>query len=167
MHHAPDTSVYCRFVWGRVVKFLADSMLGRLAKWLRIMGYDTSYLSFYRKEDMGSLIQEGRTLLSRRKETIDHYPGSLMIRSDHVKEQLYEIRNEFHLKPDRSQWFTRCLICNVLLKKAQIEHLRVNVPDYILYENPTYLRICPSCGRYFWPGSHRERMLNQLEDWGF
>ena len=149
------------------MRFLADSMLGRLAKWLRIMGYDTHYLSFYRKKDMAPLIGEGRTLLSRHKETVNRYPGSLMIYSDHVKEQLSEIRNEFQIKPNKSQWFTRCLICNVPLKRAQIEHLRVNIPDYILYKNPTHLRICPSCGRYFWPGSHRERMLNQLEDWGF
>ena len=167
MYPAPGTSFYCRFGWGWVVKYLADSMLGRLAKWLRIMGYDTHYLSFYRKEDMSSLIQEGRTLLSRHRKTINRYPGSLMIHSDHVKEQLNEIRNEFQLKPDRSHWFSRCLICNVLLKKAEIEHLRVNVPDYILNGNPTSLRICPSCGRCFWPGSHRKRMLNQLEDWGF
>ena len=152
---------------GWIVRFLADSMLGRLAKWLRIMGHDTHYLSFYRKEDMESLIQDGRALLSRHKKTIDLYPGSLMIHSDHVKEQLYAVRNEFRMESDRSQWFTRCLICNVPLKRAQVEHLRVNVPDYILYENPTHLRICPSCGRYFWPGSHRERMLKQLEDWGF
>jgi uncharacterized protein with PIN domain len=149
------------------MKFLVDSMLGKLAKWLRVMGQDAHYLSFHRKEDMASLIKGGRTLLSRHKKTVDRYPGALMIHSDHVKEQLHEIQNKFQWEPDRSQWFTRCLICNVLLKRAQIEHLRANIPDYIFYENPTHLRICPSCGRYFWPGSHRERMLNQLEDWGF
>ena len=149
------------------MKFLVDSMLGKLAKWLRIMGQDAYYLSFYQKEDMASLIKGGRTLLSRHKKTVDRYPRALMIHSDHVKEQLHEIRNEFQWKPDKSQWFTRCITCNVPLKRAQIEHLRANIPDYILYENPTHLQICPSCGRYFWPGSHRERMLNQLEDWGF
>lgn len=142
-------------------------MLGRLAKWLRVMGYDTHYQSFYRKEDMETLIHRGRTLLSRHKKTIDQYPGSLMIQSDRVKEQLHEIRFGFQLEPDRSQWFTRCLICNVLLIRTQSKSIRANIPDYILYNNPSHLRVCPSCGRYFWPGSHRENMLNHLEDWGF
>ena len=149
------------------MKFLADSMLGRLAKWLRIMGYDTHYQSFYTKEDFGPLVQDERTLLSRHAKTTAQYPGSLMLRSDQVQGQLHEIRTGFLFEPDRLRWFTRCLICNVPLKKTQVEHLRLNVPDYVLYENPSQIRVCPSCGRHFWPGSHRERMIRQLENWGF
>ena len=149
------------------MKFLADSMLGKVAKWLRIMGYDTHYQSSYKKGELGLLVREGRTLLSRHAKTISHYPKAFMIRSDHVEEQLNEIRNAFQLEPDRLRWFTRCLICNVLLKKTHVEHLRPNVPDYVLYENITQIRFCPSCGRHFWPGSHRERMIRQLENWGF
>ena len=149
------------------MKFLADSMLGKLAKWLRIMGYDTHYQSFYKKEAIGPLVQDGRALLSRHKMTMARYPGALLILSDHVEGQLHEIRNGFQLEPDRLRWFTRCLICNVLLKKTQVEHLRLNVPDYVLYENLAQIRFCPSCGRHFWPGSHRERMIRQLENWGF
>ena len=142
-------------------------MLGRLAKWLRIMGYDTHYQSFYQKKDIGLLIQEGRALLSRHKKTTDRYPGALLVLSDHIEEQLHEIQKRFQLEPDRLRWFTRCLICNVLLKKTQVDHLRLDVPDYVLYENRSQIRFCPSCGRYFWPGSHRERMMRQLENWGF
>ena len=142
-------------------------MLGRLAKWLRIMGYDTHYQSFYKKEDIGPLVQDGRTLLSRHKKRTARHGGALLILSDHVEGQLHEIRNGFQLKPDRERWFTRCLICNILLKKTPVEHLRLNVPDYVLYENLTRIRFCPSCGRHFWPGSHRERMKRQLENWGF
>lgn len=149
------------------MKFLADSMLGKLAKWLRIMGYDTHYQSFYRQGDIGHLVRGGRTLLSRHAKTLDHYPNALMIRSDHVKGQLDEIRNALPLKPEKRQWFTRCLICNVPLEKTQVEYIRPNVPDYVLYENLTQIRFCPSCGRHFWPGSHRERMTRQLENWGF
>ena len=149
------------------MKFLADSMLGRLAKWLRIMGYDTHYQSYYTMEDFGPLVRDERTLLSRHAKTTDQYPGSLMLRSDHVKGQLHEIRTGFQLEPDRLQWFTRCLLCNVPLKKTQVEDLRLNVPDYVLYEKLTQIRFCPSCGRHFWPGSHRERMIRQLENWGF
>ena len=146
---------------------MADSMLGRLAKWLRIMGYDTHYQSFYAMGDFGPLVRDERRLLSRHAKTTDQYPGSLMLRSDHVKRQLHEIRTWFQLEPDRLRWFTRCLICNVPLKKTQVEDIRLNVPDYVLYEKPTQIRFCPSCGRHFWPGSHRERMIRQLENWGF
>ena len=52
------------------VRFVADSMLGRLAKWLRIMGYDTHYQPFYKEGIMGTLMAEGRTLLSRHGEKI-------------------------------------------------------------------------------------------------
>ena len=142
-------------------------MLGKVAKWLRIMGYDTHYQSVYMKGELGLLVREGRTLLSRHGKTISHHPKAFMIRSDHVEEQLKEIRNAFQLETDRLRWFTRCLICNVLLKKTHVEHLRPNVPDYVLYENITQIRFCPSCGRHFWPGSHRERMIRQLEHWGF
>ena len=142
-------------------------MLGRLAKWLRIMGYDTHYQSFYQREDIEPLIHVGRALLSRHKKTTVRYPRALLILSDHVEGQLQQIRDGFQLEPDRLRWFTRCLICNVLLKKTRVEHLRLNVPDYVLYKNPTRIRFCPSCGRHFWPGNHRERMMRQLENWGF
>ncbi|MBW1768681.1 MAG: hypothetical protein JRJ65_16750 [Deltaproteobacteria bacterium] len=108
------------------MKFLADSMLGRLAKWLRVMGYDTYYQS----------------------------------------EQLQEMKQGGNLTPDRSNWFSRCLICNVRLKEAEAEKARESVPEYVLYENLAGIRFCPSCSRYFWPGSHRERMIRQLEEWG-
>lgn len=147
--------------------FLADEMLGRLARWLRILGYDTHYQSFYRRELLENLLREGRRLITRRAQTTRYYPDSLFIRSDHVHEQILEMRHAGLLTSDRSRWFSRCLICNVPLKMAGDGGIRENVPEYVLYENVNEIRQCPSCGRYFWPGTHRERMLRQLEEWGF
>lgn len=149
------------------MKFLCDSMLGKLSKWLRIMGYDTHYQSFYTKERISHLVDDGRILLSRHSPTVHQYPNSLLIRSDHVKEQLHEMRNEGHLTLERSEWFTRCLICNVTLKIAEAEYARENVPEYVFYNNMTEIRFCPSCNRYFWPGNHRNNMMSQLKEWGF
>ena len=149
------------------MKFLADSMLGRLAKWLRVMGYDTHYQPFYHKDAIERLVRQRRTLLSRHKKTADRFPDALFIRSNRVADQINELKNRMDLRPDRSRWFTRCLICNAALEKAHFEVARENVPEYVLYENAAGIRFCPSCDRYFWPGSHREGMLRQLKEWGF
>ena len=151
----------------KALTFLADSMLGRLAKWLRIMGYDTHYQSFYPGETIARHVREGRTLLTRHKTTTARFPDALFIRSDHVADQLVEVRNSVDLRPERSRWFTRCLICNAPLEKAHLEAARENLPEHVFYEHPAGISFCPSCNRYFWPGSHRERMLKQLKAWGF
>ncbi|UCF56011.1 MAG: hypothetical protein JSW15_07835 [Deltaproteobacteria bacterium] len=149
------------------VRFIADSMLGRLAKWLRVLGYDTLYQPLYKEDVIGELVREGRKLLSRHGPAITRYSNSMLIRSDRVKDQLYEMKNVGNITSDRSKWFSRCLICNVPLEEANAIDARENVPEYVFYQSSSGIRFCPSCGRYFWPGSHRERMIRQLEEWGF
>ncbi|MBN1102596.1 MAG: hypothetical protein JXL84_04185 [Deltaproteobacteria bacterium] len=149
-------------------KFLADAMLGSLARWLRVMGYDTHYQSHYREQVLGELISEGRGLLSRHRKTVSRYPGSLLILSDRVHEQLLQVREAGLLHPgDSMGWFTRCLMCNEILEKAVPSEARENVPDHVFHEKEKEISFCPSCRRYYWPGSHRERMIGQLRGWGF
>ena len=156
-------------VWGVLMdfRFVADSMLGRLAKWLRVVGYDTHYQPYYTSGTLGHMVQDGRCLLSRNRSATDRYPHSMFIRSDHVKDQLHEMLEMDSLAPDRSRWFSRCLVCNESLRIAEEEAARENVPEYVYYGNMKAIRFCPSCGRYFWPGTHRKRMIAQLEEWGF
>lgn len=147
--------------------FLADVMLGRLAKWLRILGYDTEYLASTCAGPIPQSLLEGRILLSRKRDTVGHYEGSFLIHSEKLEEQLEELRERYGLRPDRSTWFTRCLSCNVALRKATPEDARESVPEYVLYENIQDIRYCPSCYRYYWPGTHRKKMFSQLEALGF
>ena len=72
-------------------RFVADVMLGRLAKWLRVLGCDTHYQSYYGENNLTRLVQDGRKLLSRRSETVRTNPGSLLIRSDRVGAQIQEM----------------------------------------------------------------------------
>ena len=141
-------------------------MLGRLAKWLRVMGFDIHYQSYYKRLQIEQYVREGRLLLSRHRKTIELYSGAVFIESDHVRDQIFELKKGGYLKPDSRAWFTRCLSCNLPLEKIDPTSARENVPEYIFYENPKGIRRCPSCKRYFWPGTHRKKMVRQLTEWG-
>ena len=149
------------------MRFLADSMLGRLAKWLRIMGYDTLYQSYYPPAVIDQFVKEGLLLLSRHKITADKYTSALLLHGNSVGEQLAELKQKVSLTPNRLNWFTRCLICNTFLKEVPASQAKENLPEYIYFQNISGIRLCPSCGRYYWPGSHRARMVHQLEKWDF
>ncbi|MBW1900645.1 MAG: hypothetical protein JRJ20_03310 [Deltaproteobacteria bacterium] len=101
------------------MKFVADSMLGKLAKWLRILGYDTHYQNYYRPGVMDQLLIEDRCLLSRYREAANQYKNTVLLNADRVGAQLDELRDKIEdFAPDRSNWFNRCLACNTLLKEA-------------------------------------------------
>lgn len=150
------------------MQFVADSMLGTLARYLRIMGYDTVYQSRYPDQSLSDLIKKGRTLLTRNHATARLYvPHTLFIEGNMVKEQLKTVDKTFRLTRDHGTWFTRCLKCNSLLSKAEGEEARENVPDFVFSHYPNRILFCPSCRRFYWPGTHRERMLERLKSWGF
>jgi len=149
-------------------QFVADAMLGKLAKWLRVLGYDTYYQPGYTPEILASLVGEGRVLLTRhRKRAEQSGHMGVLIHSNHVGEQLSELARALNLKPDPSAWFSRCLVCNVPLSASSEADAREKVPDYIFHQNVNQIRFCPTCGRHYWPGSHRSRMEAQLKRWGF
>jgi uncharacterized protein with PIN domain len=150
-----------------VARFVADAMLGKLAKWLRVMGYDTIYRSRYRPGQIHSLVGEGRILLTRDTRSAREHEGGVFIRSEHVHEQLGQLKEEGCIGGDRAGWFTRCTICNEPLVEAPPEAARENVPEYVFFEHRAAIRYCPSCRRFFWSGSHRQKMVVQLEVWGF
>ena len=146
-------------------RFVADVMLGRLSKWLRVMGCDTHYQPFYKSETIDVYIRDGRLLLTKSARMFEKYSPSLLIETDHVRTQLQEIIKKGFLSLDYSRWFTRCLVCNVPLKCIAPEEAKNHTPEYIYSQNTSGIHFCPSCGRYFWPGSHKTRMMNQLSEW--
>jgi len=149
-------------------KFVADSMVGKLAKWLRVLGYDTHYRPHYSPEAIDTFVRNGRILLTRHERRAEKLGNAaVLIRGNQVSEQLMELKRELHLEPARSVWFSRCLICNAILRQAREGIASEKIPEYVLYQNMTNIRFCPSCGRHFWPGSHRVRMEMQLTEWGF
>ncbi|NIR15454.1 MAG: hypothetical protein GWN86_16615, partial [Desulfobacterales bacterium] len=80
-------------------------------------------------------VREGRKLLSRHRSTVTRYANSMLIRSDHVKDQLHEMKKSGAITSERSKWFSRCLLCNVPLQEAEGTHARDNVPEYVFHQS--------------------------------
>ena len=147
------------------MKFLVDSSLGRLSKWLRILGYDTVYWRgvadriFLRKAE-----REGRAVLTRRKDVLARqHPGIvLFVENDRVEDQIVEVLGKLGLRPEPDKLFSVCVRCNESLMKSTPEEVRPLVPDYV-FRTQSDFRSCRKCGRVFWPGTHRDRALSVLQ----
>ena len=149
------------------MRFVADSMLGKLARYLRIMGYDTVYEKSYSDRRLSELVGDGRLLLTRSNARFSEYPDSIFIDRDLVRDQLKAVDGRIGLNRDQGKWFTRCIVCNSVLSEVDREVAREHVPDFVFFNYPKQVRFCASCKRFYWPGTHRERMLARLENWGF
>jgi len=149
------------------ILLLADVMLGRLSKWLRVLGYDTLYRRFYRPGAIDHLVGQGRVLITRDRKTAGRFSETVLVTTDRVGDQLKEVRKGASLVPDPSRYFSICLVCNEALKAVGPGESADSVPDYVFYQNRSGIRKCPSCLRFYWPGTHRARMIRTLEAWGF
>ncbi len=147
-------------------EFVVDAMLGRLARWLRVLGYDAIYRVSNTPGSVAACLGSERRLVTRRAATAARYPDALLLTSTRVGEQLRELLQKADIRPPREMWFSRCLLCNQLLNPAPAERAQANVPEHVYYCNQGRIRWCPSCGRYYWPGTHRARMIRQLRHWG-
>ena len=147
------------------IRFIVDSMLGRLAKWLRIMGYDAHYQQRYTQDEIEARVGEGRVFVTRKRQWVELFPSAIVIYSDHVGEQLRELHDRGLLAYGLSP-FTRCIRCNVPLLQADTATAAQCVPEYVFYEIGEKIKQCPSCKRCYWPGTHRDRMEKQLRLWG-
>ena len=148
------------------MKFLVDRMLGKLAKELRMLGYDTIY---YRGEDAHQMIQcarqEGRVILTRNTKLKPKRSEDRIIRvlEDDPFLQLKELIQKGHISLNEENLFSRCLLCNVLLDEIPREEAEGKVPEFIYYQQKAFFR-CPQCQRIYWPGSHQENMQKKVDE---
>ena len=147
------------------MKFIADRMLGRLAKELRMLGYDTV---FYRGEDPYPLVklarEEGRVILTRNTKLTPKRPEDRIVRimEDKPSLQLRELIQSKIISLHEEIPFSRCLLCNIVLNEIPREEAEGKVPDFIFYQQKEFFR-CPQCLRIFWQGSHQDHMLEKIE----
>lgn len=147
------------------IRFIADEMLGKLAKWLRAIGYDTVY---YTGGGDGALVQraltEGRIILTKDFNLTKRKLArkALFIRSDYPREQLKQVVEDLQLDM-QNRLFTRCLVCNQELVFVKKESVQDRVPVYTYLTQDRFYE-CPDCGRVYWPGTHRDSMLQMISD---
>ncbi|MGD8915781.1 MAG: Mut7-C RNAse domain-containing protein [Syntrophobacterales bacterium] len=146
-------------------RFVADRMLGKLAKWLRVFGCDVVYLKRADEEEILEKLQEGRTLLTRNRRARS-WQGKgrvFVVKENDPKLQLREVVKGFGLRELDGAIFSRCLRCNHPLDEVRREEVREEVPEYI-YQTQREFHRCKDCGKIYWPGSHAVRMRQQLKE---
>ena len=146
------------------IKFAADRMLGRLVKWLRVLGQDVIYgphLTGYGL--IRAARQENRLILTRdRGLKIKQPPDFIFIESDRYSEQLKQVIEACGLDAS-ARLFTRCLNCNSQLQPKPKESVKGIVPPYVFSTQENF-SWCPKCRRVYWPATHHERMVEELKN---
>jgi uncharacterized protein with PIN domain/tRNA(Ser,Leu) C12 N-acetylase TAN1 len=144
-------------------RFLADQMLGRLAVWLRLLGFDTaswrdrpdSWLQ-RRARDEGRVILTQDGPLSRAASTATYY-----VEGRDLDAQLAEVIRAFDLRLDRSRLLSRCTRCNLPIEPVAVDSVEERVPAAVRQRVSEFFR-CPSCDQVYWEGDHVRRILARL-----
>ncbi len=151
------------------IKFIADSNVGKLARWLRMIGYDT--LLFKEKDDSKLIkiaLKEGRVILTKdtqimkRRLITNGELKAIFIKHDDPKAQLQQtvktLKLDYYFKP-----FSLCLECNQALIPRSKDEVQSLVPSYVFKTQKQYTE-CPSCHRIYWQGTHWQAMVKELEN---
>jgi uncharacterized protein with PIN domain len=146
------------------MKFVVDCMLGKLAKWLKILGFDALFFSKITDDELLAIAEkEDRVLLTRDTGLIRQAKNTqtLFLESEEWPNQVRQVLERFDLwqsvKPH-----TRCIDCNVDLKDLSRENAKNLVTSFV-FEHADSFALCPGCGRVFWRGSHFKDMEAQIE----
>jgi len=146
------------------LKFVTDVNLGTLARWLRILGFDTRFdRGDVNRDFLRRAQQDGRIVLTRKRDMASRqFSGRLVvIEHDHVQGQLVEVIEKTGMCVDMERFYRRCALCNTLLENVSRHEVEGLVPDYVYHASGPFQR-CPDCGKIYWPGAHRKMAIQFL-----
>jgi len=150
------------------VKFMVDHNVGKLARWLRIMGYDALFFNGGSDSRMiATALAEGRVLLTRDTQIVKRgvvtrgHLKAVLIESDISELQMRQVIKALNLDC-RFRPFTLCLECNQPLVARSKEQVQKLVPPYVFQTQRQYMQ-CPSCHRIYWRGTHWQAMMEKLK----
>lgn len=145
-------------------RFIADCMLGKLARWLRIVGYDAAYENRISDEDLiARARREGRVLLTRDTRLVKRraLPPNILIGSEVAEIQLRQVLEELDLRVRTDGLLSRCIVCNREAVPISRREAHGEVPPYVHRTQRRFSR-CPDCRRIYWRATHVEDMLERL-----
>ena len=146
-------------------RFMVDAMLGGLARWLRVLGYDAAYDPHISDHELvKQALEEQRLILTRDRGLPREWAvsGCLVLKDDDPDAQLVTVVRRFDLDT-RSRLFSRCTVCNHPLQPMAEGEAASRVPLAVA-ERETAFAYCPSCDQVYWEGSHTERMRTRLDE---
>ena len=147
------------------MKLILTRELGRLAKWLRILGIDAAY---FNQDSLSSLIiqalRDERIILTR-NQRLSRPTGIkiIFIKSEKIKEQIPEALQALGLRPDEKLMFKRCIVCNEELKDIAKEEVKDKVPEYVFKTQEGFIT-CLKCQRIYWQGTHWGNVVQTLKE---
>ena len=148
-------------------RLAADCMLGKLAKWLRILGFDTRYSNAWEERELlASSRAEGRIILTRDTRFFRRVSGSdrvIFIKNDSFRSQIQEVISGLNCIPPEEFFFTRCSLCNYPLLDLPREEVRARVPEYV-FRTQEHFAFCSRCGRTYWNGTHQKMAKEMLQE---
>lgn len=143
-----------------MVKFLVDEMLGTVAKWLRIMGFDAEYAKDMEDEEiMETAPRDGRIILTRDRELVERATkrgiNAIYLPDAELKKDLRRIIDRY--PPNREKFMSRCMVCNSELISVDKERVKGKVPEGV-YERHKNFWYCRNCDKYYWKGTHWKKI---------
>jgi uncharacterized protein with PIN domain len=149
---------------GNNLRFIAESTLGKLAKWLRILGFDTLYEPHVPGREPVDTREGRRIFLTRTKRVAirEDSHNLIFITSNHPFDQLKEVIQALEIKAEDIQTFSRCIRCNTTIREIGRNDVQGKVPDYVWESHDTF-HTCDQCRRIFWSGSHIEHSIEIIK----
>ena len=150
------------------IRFIVDHNVGKLARWLRMMGFDSLFFSGDDDSQMvKQALAEGRVILTRDTEIMKRRAinngrlKAVLIESEEPEQQIQQLLAAMDLM-GKARPFTICLECNQPLVERSVEEVKERVPPYVYKTQAQYME-CPVCHRIYWRGTHWAAMIRKLE----
>jgi uncharacterized protein with PIN domain len=147
------------------LKFFCDDQLGKLCRWLRIIGQDAVYEREIADHELVTRArEEGRIILTRDTRLAAKAPGAevVLLEENYPARQLREVVERFRGRIG-IRVFSRCVACNGGIEEVEKQEVRDKVPPFVFSTQEKFTR-CTGCGKIYWQATHRERVDRALAD---